>query len=404
MNLSEMHTMFRQFVQQMGLQLTRAILPEQIDLVLNTSITDVTNNIIRENIGLTNDRVITDNSKISQVNALRSLYKIKEINLIPTTNIVRVVFAGVKDYDSGKITISNTSSSLNPEPIEKIGEIGGSIGGSITNGTVLLDINFDTVYGTNDDSLINVLKTYYNDNVIKVRVLKETNLTIEIETASSYSSVEGSAIIDTEDSTKTITGTVTYSKAKRYINSFKKHNAYNGKIESINLSIHPMFFVDFSLNYKEVTKGFNSKAEGYEYDLDNSFETNIYPVRLIDDAYLADVLNDFILKPRFRSPIIVNHDNLFDLYIERFNSSSIGYTLKNKFLPYILRVSYIDKPCKVEYREDRDEPNINCDLPDYLHVDIVKHAVDLWRIAVNGSLHSSQQQEQVQQQEDARNQ
>ena len=59
-----MHIMFRQYAQQMGMQNVRAILPEQIDLLLNTSIMDIVNQTIKENIGVTNDRVITDNSKI----------------------------------------------------------------------------------------------------------------------------------------------------------------------------------------------------------------------------------------------------------------------------------------------------------------------------------------------------
>ena len=65
--------MFRQYAQQMGMQNVRAILPEQIDLLLNTSIMDIVNQTIKENIGVTNDRVITDNSKIGQINALRTL-------------------------------------------------------------------------------------------------------------------------------------------------------------------------------------------------------------------------------------------------------------------------------------------------------------------------------------------
>ena len=75
-----MHVWFRQYAQQMGMQNTRAILPEQIDLVINTSITDVVNQVITQNIGATNDRIITDNSKIGQINALRTLYKVKTVD------------------------------------------------------------------------------------------------------------------------------------------------------------------------------------------------------------------------------------------------------------------------------------------------------------------------------------
>ena len=63
-----------------------------------------------------------------------------------------------------------------------------------------------------------------------------------------------------------------------------------------------------------------------------------------------------------------------------------------------VRFSYIAKPAKVAYLADLGGTNVDCDLPEYLHVDILKHAVDLYRIAVSGQLHSAQQQTQPQQQ------
>ena len=76
MDIQEMHQMFRQYAQQMGMQNVRAILPEQIDLLINNSISDTINQVITQNIGVTNDRVISDASKLNQVNALKSLYKV----------------------------------------------------------------------------------------------------------------------------------------------------------------------------------------------------------------------------------------------------------------------------------------------------------------------------------------
>ena len=40
-----MHKMFRQYAQQMGMQNVRAILPEQIDLFINNSISDTINQV-----------------------------------------------------------------------------------------------------------------------------------------------------------------------------------------------------------------------------------------------------------------------------------------------------------------------------------------------------------------------
>ena len=69
-----------------------------------------------------------------------------------------------------------------------------------------------------------------------------------------------------------------------------------------------------------------------------------------------------------------------------------------------VRFSYIAKPAKVAYLADLGGTNVDCDLPEYLHVDILKHAVDLYRIAVSGQLHSVQQQTQPQQQAQAQQQ
>ena len=290
MTAPEMHVMFRQYAQQMGMQNNRAILPEQIDLLINTSIMDSVNEIIKQNIGITNDRVITDNSKIGQINALRSLYKVSILNMSP------------------------------------------SVGDNIYFG---------------------------------------------------------------------------FSASDRY------SGRMSTDLNSVNTDIPSyMFLVDFSLNYKKTTNsGYSGSATTYTPPVfeDDALVTNFFPVRIIDDSFLADTLNDFILKPRLRSPIIVTYnngaDNVFDLYIDKFikDASNSTYYLADRLLPYQLRMSYIAKPAAVAYKEDVGGTNVDCDLPEYMHVDIVKHAVDLYRIAISGSMMAAQAQEQNARQENMRN-
>lgn len=265
MTIAEMHVWFRQYAQQMGMQNVRAILPEQIDLLINSSITDTVNQIITQNIGVTNDRVITDNSKIGQINALRSLYKVNIVNA----------------------TAQSTPSKNKPF---KQGE----------------ETHILRLYGE--------LKYFGNTN-------------------------------DATD-------------------------------------FDYLYLVDLSINY---SKG--------------SSVTNYFPIRLIDDAYLADTLNDFVLRPRLRSPISVIYNNQLDIYIDELTNSKLPLELT----PKNIRVSYIAKPAIVKYVADIGGTNVDCDLPDYMHVDILKHAVDLYRIAVSGSLYANQQAEQNQQREIARN-
>lgn len=273
MNIADMHINFRQYAQQMGMQNVRAILPEQIDIVLNTSITDTVNQLLRENIGVTNDRVITDNSKIGQINALRTLYKVDEVNITIGTNF-------------------------------------------------------------------------------------------------------------TYDSTRRLSGLI-------------KHIGTNEANASDTVFGKPMFLIDISINYKNET---------------DNIVTNWYPVRIVDDIYLADTLNDFILKNRWRSPIATVYKNFtIELYIDKFKAGNTpvievvgGKTIE--LTPKQLRISTIQYPAKVKFVEDISEgQSVNCDLPESMHEDIVKHAVDLYRVAVNGSLQASQEAEQAQQRENVRN-
>lgn len=276
MNAAEMHIWFRQYAQQMGLQNVRAILPEQIDLVINTSISDTINQIVRENISLTNDRIITDNSKIGQINALRTLYKVKELN----------------------ITI-NTVDPSDDEPVRPVVE---------------------------------------GDDMGLFRCINFTD-----------------------------------------------------KQEDIEPQVDALYLVDLAIQYVVASDSSSNKKTGY------------FPVRIIDDMYLADTMQDYVLKPRVRTPIAVVYNNQLDLYLGEHYRLANG-KLKNEMLvPSILRVSYLARPAKVTYLSDVGGTDVDCDLPESMHVDILKHAVDLYNISIQGGLHAAQQQQRNQNQEVARN-
>ena len=66
-------------------------------------------------------------------------------------------------------------------------------------------------------------------------------------------------------------------------------------------------------------------------------------------------------------------------------------------------MSYISKPNAVKYATDIGGTNVDCDLPESMHVDILKHAVDLYNVALQGGLYSAQQNQQAQQREMNRN-
>lgn len=77
-----MHELFRVLGQQMGMQKVRAILPESIDVLLNTSIVhcvrQITNSNVTTNFG---NIVAIQKNKVSVINALRTLYTEREVNI-----------------------------------------------------------------------------------------------------------------------------------------------------------------------------------------------------------------------------------------------------------------------------------------------------------------------------------
>lgn len=272
MDIPEMHRMFRQYAQQVGMQNTRAILPEQIDLLINNSISDTINQVITQNIGITNDRVISDASKLNQVNALKTLYKVWK--------------------------------------------------GSIAD--------------------------------VTIKGKEKTSYIISFQLP---------------------------------LSNFKTTGTYTDD-ENSSTAISFLYVVDLSINYKKT-----------------DFVTNVFPVRIVDDQFVADVVNDFVLAPTMRSPVASIHDSLIELYIDKADAKSEDrqpFTFKGVSINE-LRLSYIAKPAVVKFAEDVDGTNVNCDLPEYMHVDIVKHAVELYQIAKSGSLYAAQQAQQNQQREQVAN-
>ena len=400
MTTPEMHVMFRQYAQQMGMQNVRAILPEQIDLLLNTSQIDIINDVIKQNINITNDRIITDNSKIGQINALRSLYHVHYIDMSPYLNQSkesRTFVFNASDRFTGRMTTDFDKI----DGVSLIPQYMYLVDFSINYKKVKNKLGysgFSNVYDSfsvlTPNGATNNSENYLYHNVsedVAISVMNETNNKLEEH-------------IFHLQNDFLITFTLDVLKPGPYYLYCKKNsnNYYLGDDASI-------FNQENNINPCVVNSGKKYAEPIFEID---GFETNYFPVRIIDDIYLADTLNDFVLKNRMRTPIMViynkkfndNNYNVFDLYIDKFKKTSNDrYVLDGDLLPYKLRMSYISQPRKIEYKEDMGEDNINCELPDYMHIDVVKHAVDLYRIAISGSMMAAQQQEQNARQENMRN-
>lgn len=315
MTIAEMHVWFRQYAQQMGMQNVRAILPEQIDNLINTSIKDTIDEVINRNVGTTNDRVITDNAKLANINALRTLYKVKTV----------------------PIASSKTVGDFGNEPLEF---------SSDTIGEVLYFVDF--------------------------------------------------AIRYSETSSATVSARTAYTLA---LNSYKAaKNVYAANPSEQNKTALETAFTNL------ITAETNLKDAIEATDL-----TRWFPIRIVDDAYLADILNDWVLAPRMRTPAMVIYgsdineiSSTFELYVGENQETGISAIAANKYIGEI-RCSYIKMPNKVQYLSDVGGTNVNSDLPEQLQIPMLKHAVDLYRVSIQGSLYANQQNAQQNQQELVRN-
>lgn len=126
-------------------------------------------------------------------------------------------------------------------------------------------------------------------------------------------------------------------------------------------------------------------ALNISYDYNNK-QTLYYPVRITDDLYLSNSLSDYMLQPKLQSPIAVFVNNKLELYIGSLND---GFSIHD------IKLSYIKKPIVVNYENKTD-----CDLPESKHIDVVKHSIDLYNVALNG-IQAVNQQRQLQQQQQA---
>lgn len=234
MNRQAMHIEFRQYAQQMGMQNIRTILPEQIDMLLNDSIVDVLNQLIREHINGTTEKDGADNTKLSQINSFRNLYVVR-----------------IEEFDVG--------------------------------------------FGNKFDRL--------------------------------------------------------YPNIKRYERSFNLDNVF--------------YVIDFAISY----------------NIPNYTESIWCPVRLVDEQYIAETLQDSFLKPTFKSPVATSFStgNVFkiDLYLANSN-----------FNPEQIKYSFIKTPNKLSKDEDVS------DLPEHLHPTIVRHAVELYKVSIGQGSTTQQPQSQ----------
>lgn len=98
------------------------------------------------------------------------------------------------------------------------------------------------------------------------------------------------------------------------------------------------------------------------------YDTKLYECRIIENEELSDTLRDFCNRASKTYPIVTAFGTENEINIQLYNGN-------DKTKPKQIKYSYIKLPNTVVYDEEYGDNNINCDLPIYLHNDIVNDAV-----------------------------
>ena len=102
----------------------------------------------------------------------------------------------------------------------------------------------------------------------------------------------------------------------------------------------------------------------------------LYDCRIIENEDLGQTLRDFCNRAAKDAPICTIVGDTTKIKVDIF--TGVKKAVKPKLIQYL----YINEPAKVYYDEDNIELNVNCDLPQYLHMDVVKRAVSVYLASI----------------------
>ena len=102
----------------------------------------------------------------------------------------------------------------------------------------------------------------------------------------------------------------------------------------------------------------------------------LYDCRIIENEDLGQTLRDFCNRAAKDAPICTIVGNPQQIQVDIFTG------VKKMVKPKLIQYLYINEPAKVYYDEDNTENNVNCDLPQYLHMDVVKRAVTVYLASI----------------------
>lgn len=106
MTIREMHELFRTLAQQVGMEAVRAILPNEVDRLLNLSIVAfIRNNLSKVANTQYRERIAIRSNTITPINALRTLYKVVKLGSIRVESQCKDLTLYNFDVDSDDIMV-----------------------------------------------------------------------------------------------------------------------------------------------------------------------------------------------------------------------------------------------------------------------------------------------------------
>lgn len=177
---------------------------------------------------------------------------------------------------------------------------------------------------------------------------------------------------------------------------------YNDKVARQNASISPVnalrtLYTAGTVNGEDITGG-GTEVDPYKINIDSDgimlytgFQVSyngktIYDCRIIEAEDLGQTLRDFCNRAAKDAPIVTifGDESGINVYI---------YTGRNNTVkPKLVKYLYIKEPAKVKFDEDREENWVNCDLPPYLHMEIVMRAVQIYLASIGATSNGADKQ------------
>lgn len=177
---------------------------------------------------------------------------------------------------------------------------------------------------------------------------------------------------------------------------------YNDKVARQNASISPVnalrtLYTAGTVNGGDIT-GNGTEVDPYKINIDSNgimlytgFQVSyngktIYDCRIIEAEDLGQTLRDFCNRAAKDAPIVTIFGDESGINVDI-------YTGRNNIVkPQLVKYLYIKEPAKVKFDEDREEDWVNCDLPPYLHMEIVMRAVQIYLASIGATSNGADKQ------------